>query len=262
VLHVDRYRSRPHRAAGVARHPDDPVLLLHGFTQSGGAWQPVVDDLTAAGHEVVTVDAPGHGRSADVRADLWASAELIVEAAGPGTYVGYSMGARLALHVALAHPEALRRLVLVSGTGGIDQAEQRAQRRRSDELIASRIERDGLEAFVRWWLERPLFATLPAEAAAIDSRLTGTAAGLAASLRLAGTGTQEPLWDRLEAIGVPTLVVVGGLDATYRGPGERLVGAIGPNATLAVIPGAGHAVHLERPAELRAVLAAFLDGTA
>lgn len=259
MLYVEHHA--PDAPAGGSRHPGGPVILLHGFTQSGAAWAPVTRALVAGGHQVVTVDAPGHGRSAAVRAALWESAALIVEAAGTGDYVGYSMGARMALHVALAHPAAVRRLVLVSGTGGIDGEADRAARRAGDEEIARRIERDGVASFVEWWLQRPLFATLPAEAAALDSRLGASPAGLAASLRLAGTGTQEPLWDRLGAIEAPTLVVVGALDAAYRRHGERLAAAIGPNAALEVIPGAGHAVALEQPAAFNQTLAGFLGQT-
>ena len=117
--------------------------------------------------------------------------------AGEAAWVGYSMGGRYALHVALRHPGLVRRLVLVSATGGIDDPRDRAARRQADEALAAKVETEGVAAFVAWWLERPLFATLPAEAAAVDSRLGGTAAGLAASLRLAGTGTQQPLWSEL-----------------------------------------------------------------
>jgi 2-succinyl-6-hydroxy-2,4-cyclohexadiene-1-carboxylate synthase len=239
----------------------DPIVLLHGFTQSGASWQPVIDALTRpepCAHQVITVDAPGHGGSSTVVADLWSSAKLIVDAAGPGTYVGYSMGARMALHVALARPDAVRRLVLVSGTAGIEDAEERARRRASDEDIARRLESDGVEAFVRWWLQRPLFATLPAGAAALDSRVHNTVDGLAASLRHAGTGTQEPLWDRLGHIDVPTLVVAGALDEAYAARAGRLVASIGSNATLAMIEGAGHACHLERPQAFQSLLRSFL----
>lgn len=221
-------------------------MLVHGFTQSGGAWGPVGDAL-GRDHAVIAVDAPGHGRSHTVRADLWQGADLLAQAGGPGAWLGYSMGGRLCLHVALAHPEVVERLVVVSATGGIDDPGERAARRADDEDVARRVERDGLEEFVRWWLGRPLFATLPAEVAAVEHRLGGSAAGLAHSLRLAGPGNQEPLWGRLGTLEMPVLVVAGALDPPYVARAERLARCIGPNASLAVIGGAGHACHLERP---------------
>jgi 2-succinyl-6-hydroxy-2,4-cyclohexadiene-1-carboxylate synthase len=233
------------------------VVLLHGFTQSGRAWEPLARRLSAV-HRVIAVDAPGHGGSAEVDADLLAGAELVGAAGGRAAYVGYSMGGRLALHLALAHPDLVTRLVLVSATAGIDDPGQRADRRRSDDGLADRIEREGVEAFLRWWLSRPLFATLPAGAAAVDSRLGNTAAGLASSLRRAGTGTQEPLWDRLGELSMPVLVVAGELDGAYLDVARRLVEGIGANATLAPVAGAGHAVPLEAPEAFAAALEAFL----
>jgi len=170
------------------------------------------------------------------------------------------MGGRYALHVALRHPHLVHRLVLVSATGGIDHPQDRAARRRADEALAARVEAEGVAAFVTWWLERPLFATLPPEAAALDSRLGGTAAGLAASLRLAGTGTQEPLWPHLSQLTMPVLVVAGSEDDAYLGHGRRLVAGIGRTATLAVVPGAGHACHLERPDAFLGIIRPFLAG--
>jgi 2-succinyl-6-hydroxy-2,4-cyclohexadiene-1-carboxylate synthase len=201
----------------------------------------------ALDHTVIALDAPGHGQSAHIEADLPAGADLMARAGGEAAWVGYSMGGRYALHVALRHPGLVRRLVLVSATGGIDDPRDRAARRQADEALAIKVETEGVAAFVGWWLQRPLFVTLPPEAAAIDSRLGGTAAGLAASLRRAGTGTQEVLWSQLARLEMPVLVVAGSEDNAYLGHGERLAASIGSNATLAVVPGAGHACHLERP---------------
>jgi 2-succinyl-6-hydroxy-2,4-cyclohexadiene-1-carboxylate synthase len=237
-----------------------PVVLLHGFTQSAPAWGAIGDAL-AGEHTVIALDAPGHGKSASVAADLPGGADLMAATvATPAAWVGYSMGGRFALHVALRHPEAVTRLVLVSATGGIDEAEARAVRRRADEQLADRVEAEGVDSFVRWWLERPLFATLPPEAAALESRLNGSAAGLASSLRLAGTGTQEPLWLRLPALSMPVLVIAGSLDAAYVSAAHRLADSIGSNAELAVIDGAGHACHLEKPDEFLRLIGPFLGG--
>jgi len=232
-------------------------VLLHGFTQSAGSWTPLAERL-AATHEVIAVDAPGHGGSDQVRAGLWEGAGLIANAGGRGCYVGYSMGGRFGLHVALGHPEVVERLVLVSTTAGIDDPAERAERSRSDEQVALRVESDGVPAFIDWWLARPLFATLTREAAAVDSRVGASPEGLASSLRLAGTGSQEPLWDRLAEISVPVLVVAGELDDAYLSRAQRLVEAIGSNARLQVVANAGHACHLERPDEWLAGLEAFV----
>jgi 2-succinyl-6-hydroxy-2,4-cyclohexadiene-1-carboxylate synthase len=150
-------------------------------------------------------------------------------------------------------------LVLVGATAGIVDKAERAQRRAADEALAQRIEAEGVEKFVDWWLNQPLFATLPAPAAGRELRVTNPAAGLASSLRLAGTGSQAPLWDRLSGLTMPVLVVAGELDTRYADLGRRLASAIGKNAELVLIPGAGHACHLERPDAFCLNLADFLD---
>jgi pimeloyl-ACP methyl ester carboxylesterase len=110
------------------------------------------------------------------------------------------------------------------------------------------------------WLAQPLFAGLPAKAAGRDARLTNTAAGLASSLRLVGTGAMTPVWDRLEELDVPVLVLAGERDTKFAPLGAQLAAAIGPRARLRLIGGAGHAAHLERPSEVAAAIAAFVRG--
>jgi 2-succinyl-6-hydroxy-2,4-cyclohexadiene-1-carboxylate synthase len=234
-----------------------PVVLVHGFTQTHRSWRPVAERL-APFHSLTLVDAPAHGGSDAIRTDLVGGAAELGLTGGRAAYVGYSMGGRLCLHLALARPDLVARLVLVGATGGIDDPERRNARRASDDSLASRIETEGVAAFVDWWLARPLFTTLPDDAAGRDERLANTAAGLAASLRLAGTGTMEPLWDRLSGLAMPVLVVAGEKDTDYAEAGRRFVSAIGVNATLALIPGAGHACHLEQPDAFVAAVAGFL----
>jgi 2-succinyl-6-hydroxy-2,4-cyclohexadiene-1-carboxylate synthase len=234
------------------------VVLLHGFTQTGRCWGDLPEHL-AADHEVVALDAPGHGGSADVLADLPATADLAVATAGAGTYVGYSMGARMALHCALAHPDRVERLVLISGTPGIEDGAERAARRRADEQLADRIEAIGVPAFLDEWLALPLFAGLPPERQDRAERERNTPAGLASSLRLAGTGTQEPLWSRLGEIAVPTLVVAGTEDPKFDAIAGRMAGAL-PNAERISI-GCGHTVHREAPRRFEEVLGGWLEAT-
>lgn len=225
------------------------LVLVHGFTQTRRSWDPLLPDL--ADHDVVTLDAPGHGWSSDVEVDLVDGAALLAAGGGRATYMGYSMGGRLCLHAALDHPGAVRGLVLISATGGLDDAGEREARRAADEALADRIERIGVAAFLDEWLAQPLFAGLGADAQGRAERLENTAAGLASSLRLAGTGTQVPLWDRLRSLEIPTLVIAGALDTKFVAVAERLAATI-PAADLAIVDGAGHTVHLEQPG-------AFLD---
>ena len=221
----------------------DRLALVHGFTQTGRSWATAAAAL-AGDHQVIAVDAPGHGDSAAVRADVPGAGALIGAAGGRATYVGYSMGGRMCLRLALDEPALVERLVLVSATAGIEDETERAERRRHDDELAARIERDGVDAFVRWWVGQPLFAGLPDPG--LDDRRRNTVDGLSSSLRLAGTGSMEPVWDRLGELAQPVLVVAGALDAKFVGIGERLAAGI-PGAELAIVEGAGHTVHLERP---------------
>jgi 2-succinyl-6-hydroxy-2,4-cyclohexadiene-1-carboxylate synthase len=240
--------SRPRR---------DRVVLAHGFTQTLATWGPVGQRL-AERWEVVRVDLPGHGGSGDIRVGFEEAAGLVGKAGGVAAYVGYSLGGRLCLRLALDRPDLVPALVLIGGSPGIADPGGRAERRAADEALARRIERDGVEAFLDAWLAGPLFATLPVEAAGREERLANTAEGLAYALRRLGTGAQEPLWDRLGELRPPVLLVAGELDAKFAGIAREMAAAIGPAARVALVPGAGHAAHLERPAETAALVEEFL----
>jgi 2-succinyl-6-hydroxy-2,4-cyclohexadiene-1-carboxylate synthase len=233
------------------------VVLVHGFTQTRRSWDAVARQLTPE-HDVLALDAPGHGDLAGVALDLWQGARLVAQQGGRAVYAGYSMGGRLCLHVALAHPDHVEALVLLGATAGIRDDAERAARRRDDAARATRIEHDGVEAFLSEWLAQPMFASLPEGARGLDDRLTNTAMGLAASLRLAGTGAQDPLWDRLEELEMPVLLVAGEWDAKFSGVAREMAAAIGVNARVATVAGAGHAAHLEQPAAFAAIVRQFL----
>lgn len=233
-------------------------MLLHGFSQTGRSWQPLVPQL-AAHFEVLTPDLPGHGSRSGLRADLWEAANLIGEECGAAAYLGYSMGGRVALHLALARPDLVERLVLVSATAGIEGHRQREARRQEDEEWARLLEDAGVEAFLERWLAQPLFASLGEEAADLGSRLENTAEGLAAALRSMGTGAQDPLWSRLLELSMPVLLVAGGRDDKFAELAIQLGGWIGPAASLALVPDAGHACHLESPQAFLDLALPFLE---
>lgn len=233
------------------------IVLVHGFTQTRQCWGPLAIDL-AADHGVTRIDAPGHGRSASVAVGLTDGARLIGEVGAVATYMGYSMGARFCLHLALANPDVVRGLVLIGGTAGIADAEERASRRAQDIATAGRIRSKGVAAFLTDWLDQPIFASLSAEAQLQAERLENTAEGLASSIELAGTGAQDPLWDRLSELAMPVLLVAGELDEKFTAIAEQMAAGIGARAAVAIIPDAGHATHLEQPRAVQAVVRAWL----
>jgi 2-succinyl-6-hydroxy-2,4-cyclohexadiene-1-carboxylate synthase len=232
------------------------LLLLHGFTQTGVSWQPIAERLPRE-WAVLTPDLPGHGTAGDLRLDLVHSAGRLARSLDgrPTVVVGYSMGGRTALRLALDHPDAIAGLVLIGATAGIDDPGEREARRRSDEALADRIEAEGVEAFLERWLAQPLFAGLTPQPDDLAARRANTAAGLASSLRLAGTGTMDPpWWHDLHRIDVPTLVLWGEADLKFAQLGRHLVEAIGPNASATSLADVGHAVHLEAPDATTALL--------
>jgi 2-succinyl-6-hydroxy-2,4-cyclohexadiene-1-carboxylate synthase len=229
------------------------LVLVHGFTQTAVSWRPVADRLSPR-YEVVRTELPGHAAAAAVRLGFAAAAAAIGQAGGPAIYVGYSMGGRLCLRLAVDRPDLVRGLVLVGASPGLADAVARAERRAADERLAAEIERDGTEAFLERWLAQPLFATFRAAPDDLAARRRNPAAGLAAALRSLGTGVQEPLWDRLGELDMPVLLVAGEDDARFAALAGRMAEAIGPNARVALIPGAGHAAHLEQPDAFCALL--------
>ncbi|MGI8661689.1 MAG: alpha/beta fold hydrolase [Acidimicrobiales bacterium] len=233
------------------------LVLVHGFAQTSACWGPVFDDLVVD-HEVVRVDAPGHGRSSKFYAGLRTGARLIADQGARATYLGYSMGGRLVLHLALSNPELVAGLVLIGATAGIEDPGERAARAELDEAMARRLERDGLEAFVDAWLAQPLFSGLSEPMQFRAARRENTIDGLAESLRQTGTGVQDPLWSRLGRLEMPVLVLAGAGDAKFAAEGARLAASIGSNAQLALVPDAGHAAHLEQPQRFLGILRPWL----
>lgn len=247
-------------AETVGHGPFGRVVFVHGFTQTRRSWIPVARRL-GEDFETVVVDAPGHGDSAALAVDLPAGAEALVATGGSATYVGYSLGGRLALHAALAHPELVTGLVLVSATPGIENGTERAIRRDADHQRAREIEHGGVDAFLDAWLGLPMFAGLDDDTLMRDDRRRNTASGLASSLRLAGTGAQESLWPRVGELRMPLLAVVGGDDEKFSAIAHRLVEQV-TDAELAVVPHARHAVHLHEPGAVADVIGRWLGAPA
>lgn len=253
---------------GAAAEEGAAAVLLHGFTGSAEAWgASLLEGLTRAGVDGRALDLPGHGLDAgrsDPAAFTLDTTLAGIDGQTPPVYdmVGYSMGGRIALHQAIRAPGRVRRLVLESASPGLASEEERSLRRRADAELAARILDGGIEAFVDRWEALPLFASqrgLPEEVRRRHRarRLTNDARSLAAALEGLGTGSLPSLWDRLEEVALPTLIVVGALDEKFVEIGRRMAAGM-PNARLTVVEGAGHTVHLERPDAWVELVGSFL----
>ena len=249
----------------------DPLVLLHGFTGAIESWSSIRDDL-ARDRRVIAIDLIGHGESGapdDPRRYAFHKAldnlAAIVEKWGfqHASWVGYSMGGRLALGLALRFPHLVSSLILESATAGIADAQERATRRMRDATLAQQIESGGIERFVEAWERLPMWESqrlLPA--VVLDRqrqvRLRNRAIGLANSLRGMGQGSQPSMWHRLDQLRVSTLLIVGEYDRKFYEIGELMRSRIAA-ASLLVVPAAGHAVHLERPELYVGAIRAFLS---
>jgi 2-succinyl-6-hydroxy-2,4-cyclohexadiene-1-carboxylate synthase len=234
------------------------VVLLHGFTHTGASWDPVVAALGES-YRALAPDIRGHG-CAGAREPVTLEAVLDdLDELAPArfTLVGYSMGGRLALHAAVA--PALRpridRLVLIGASPGIADPAEREVRRGADERLADEIDHMTIEEFAARWAQTPVLAGQPPSVAAAvhADRLRGQPAGLARALRGLGTGALPSLWDRLLEVRAPVTLIVGERDEKFRAIAEEMTRGL-PEANVVVVPGAGHAVHLEAPERVAAVI--------
>lgn len=233
-------------------------MLLHGFSGTHRTWDAVIERLDRERYKPIAPDLRGHGSAAGRHPIGFGEVVDDVLEQAPERFVlgGYSMGGRIAQLVALAAPERVQRLVLVSTTAGIEDDVERAERRAADEALAERVRRGSIEDFARTWRAQPLFAGDPgevADAAREDERRNDPVA-LAEALRGLGTGAMAPLWDRLGELRMPATVLAGERDAKFRALGERLAATL-PVARLVVVPGAGHALQLEAPGAVADALA-------
>ncbi len=236
----------------------ESVVLLHGFSGTRRMWDGVIAALDEERYRPLALDLPGHGAAADAQRPITFAgcvADVLARSPERFTLCGYSLGGRVALHVALAAPERVARLVLVSASAGISDDAERAERRGADHALADELERAPLEQFIERWRTQPLFAAEPPAVGALarEDQRRNRPDALAAVLRGVGTGEMLPLWDRLGELAMPVAVVVGERDAKFRALGGRMVELL-PDAELIVLAG-GHGLPLENPRGVSRALA-------
>lgn len=228
----------------------ESVVLLHGFGATHRAWDGVRRLLPGERYLALAPDLPGHGDAAALRPISFEGCAAGVLAVAPERFVlcGYSMGARIALGVALAEPHRVSRMVLVSATAGIESESEREERIASDELLALELLEGPYEQFIERWRGQPLFAADPPEVAELarEDQRRNEPDSLAAALRSIGTGRMEPLWQRLGELRMPVTVLAGSRDGKFQELGRRMARLL-PQGRMQIVPG-GHALPLENPA--------------
>jgi 2-succinyl-6-hydroxy-2,4-cyclohexadiene-1-carboxylate synthase len=182
---------------------------------------------------------------------------MIATIGAKATYVGYSLGARAMLHAALMYPNLVQRLVVIGANPGIDDDDERARRRETDDALAAHMEDVGLEPFLREWVALPLFGGLALSPTEWTDRLRNTVAGLTSSLRMAGTGAQGSLWPRLRELNMPVLAMAGERDVKFAAIAQQIA-TMAPRAAVALVPDAAHAAHLQQPDAVIAAIAQFI----
>ncbi|MCC6489997.1 MAG: 2-succinyl-6-hydroxy-2,4-cyclohexadiene-1-carboxylate synthase [Candidatus Hydrogenedentes bacterium] len=245
------------------------LVFLHGFLGDKCEWNAIASSLA---NEVrcMTVDLPGHGES-QVPAGPWGfveTATAIVSAideadAASFSLLGYSMGGRIALYLASIYAMRIDKLILESASPGLRTQAEREARRAQDEELAQRLETHGLEPFLRDWYAQPLFASLHRTPGRVESLIARRAQGdpiqLALALRNLGTGNMPSLWSDWQNNHVPTHLIAGALDRKY----TVLAGDMANQCSCArfdEVPGVGHNVHLEAPADYTQLVRGFISG--
>lgn len=252
----------------------ETLVLLHGFAGTHRTWDGVLERLDPERYRVLALDLPGHGEYGEASTPDPPGEGASVEAPAPITFAGcvarvlarsperfvlggYSLGARIALHVALAAPERVKRLVLVAGSPGIESPGERAARRAADRRLADELERAPYQEFLQRWCAQPMFAADPPAVQALARadylRNRSHPRAIAAVLRGLGTGEMAPLWDRLAELTMPVAVLAGERDAKFQALARRMVELL-PDVELRVIAG-GHRLPLESPREVVNALA-------
>lgn len=248
-----------------------PIIFLHGFTGAASDWEFVMRNLDD-NYFPIAIDLPGHGETeaSDNINDYTIDSinniiSSIIEELQISKVIlfGYSMGGRAALSYASQYPSKIKALILESSTAGIENTDERDARLIKDTELANKIESIGVEEFIKYWMGLPLFESLkttPQEEYQniIRKKLSNDKKGLANSLRGFSTGKMVGLWNKLDGLSFPILLITGSLDKKFELIASKMQKLL-PQSEHKVVADSGHNVHLEKPKEFIKLVNNFLE---
>ncbi len=248
-----------------------PIIFLHGFTGSANDWEFAMQNIDSS-YYPIAIDLPGHGETKtsentdDYTSDAINSIiSIIIEKLQVSKIIllGYSMGGRAALSYASQYPSKIKALILESSSAGIEDPKERKERLESDTELAEKIENIGVEEFIKYWMELPLFESLKSMPSGeyqkvIKNKLSNNKKGLSNSLRGFSTGKMKSLWNELNDFDFPVLLITGSLDSKYELIASKMIPLL-PQSDHKIVNNAGHNVHLEKPKEFIKLVNNFLE---
>lgn len=245
---------------------NETMVFLHGFTGSSKTWEPIIKQLPTS-IRCIAVDLLGHGKTeSPQQSERYQMREQVLDLHAllnslhitDFTLVGYSMGGRIALAYALTYPEHVKRLVLESASPGIESVDEQQIRIKADESLANKIAQEGLDAFIDFWQDIPLFQSqknLPVikRQAIRQERLQQSSVGLVNSLKGMGTGRQPSYWSQLGNLNMPVIFITGEFDQKFHMIAQQMTKSIARNQHIEVL-GVGHAIHVENPVQFATII--------
>jgi 2-succinyl-6-hydroxy-2,4-cyclohexadiene-1-carboxylate synthase len=241
-----------YQLSGSDNHP--PLVFLHGFMGSQHDWN-FACNYWKTDRQCLAVDLPGHGRTKIRDESFYRMEETatslvkLLDELGlhQSHLVGYSMGGRLALYLAIHYPQKFSKIILESASPGLKTDLERRKRQESDDRLAATLLHEGMEKFIEKWYDQPLFQTLKSHthfSLLFKERILNDPAGLALSLRWMGTGSQPSLWPQLKKIKMSIMLLVGEYDLKFRRIAEEMQKE-NSHFFVKVIDNSGHTVHFE-----------------
>lgn len=230
--------------------------MLHGFLGRWSEWKSIIKKL-GDDFGFIAIDLPGHGHSVNFTSGIYdfrIVAEAIIDILEQNKYfpcslLGYSMGGRLALYLAVFYPQYFSHIIVESATPGLQTKHQIIKRKQWEQGIIQKLEELSVSQFIKEWYEAPMFLSLRKHKnfiKLIKQREQNDRRGLINALTNLGTGVMPNLWEKCAQIAMPLFYIVGEKDLKCNRIAKK-INKKNPKSTIYTVENCGHNVHFENP---------------